>query len=112
MASLGSLLMAGPAYADNQECGELSNGQLCVEMANLRGKVYSSYRKDSGAASMIMLGYQPKGAAKVYDGDWQVISKGQVRGSRASVSISLAKCIRAIMKTPDENEYISKWRCP
>ncbi|WP_217549488.1 hypothetical protein [Streptomyces sp. GbtcB6] len=81
-------------------------------MASTKGNAYSSYRKDSGDSVSVMLGYQPQDAAKVYSGYWVTVSKGEQEGWNHYVELSSPKCIRAIMKTKDGSEFISKWRCP
>ncbi|MBD0707238.1 MULTISPECIES: hypothetical protein [unclassified Streptomyces] len=117
IAILGIGVVAAPAaLATPTGCGDLSNGQLCVNKpARASGDFETSYYRHSGEGSItVTLGAQFKNPdGTVHPTDWiasRTIKVGTVGSASRYYTTDSGWCVRGAMKSGNTT-YITKWLC-
>ncbi|MFJ9160300.1 hypothetical protein ACIRPS_26250 [Streptomyces griseoviridis] len=112
---VAGLVVAPPAGATPQGCGDLSNGQLCITGPVPTPGTYTvSYWRHISAEITVRLGHQIKieRTGRIAQTTWLGKKKTQNGSAKLSRFVDLdgEGCIRGIMSHGGET-FVSKWRC-
>ncbi|MFD7665148.1 hypothetical protein [Streptomyces sp. NPDC059788] len=113
-----SLITAPAASATPRGCGDMANGQLCVNQppGNHYGGYYTTeYVKHHGKPVKVKLGYRAKSASGqdhgiVWDSKWLTAKDGKVVQKKRYLTMDRGWCIRGYMKSGGKT-YETKYLC-
>lgn len=117
--AMGIGLIAAPAAsATPKGCGDLTNGQLCVNKlsSTAAGDFETLYWRHGGKGSIeVKLGVQFKNSSgKIYGIDWlatRTVKSGGLVKAKRYFTTDPGWCVRGTMVSGDSATFITKWLC-